>query len=212
VLQGENLFNRGNIKIFTAATTDEILRIHIEEIVNLIVLKHDLPGTSSEAIFNIIWQSQHLKEVLAIMVCENDVLHQERCKRCGVQAILATPADPGQLQEKVQQFLNVARRQAYRVLLNVSVDSKFNGRHFLCRMENISATGALMSAELDLSLEDNISCSFYLPDMTKIDAKSAVVRIVKQRGTDATLYGIKYTKIPADSKARIEAYVENNRT
>jgi hypothetical protein len=31
------------------------------------------------------------------------------------------------------------------------------------------------------------------------------LRIMKQRGTDATLYGIKYTKIPADGKASIEA-------
>lgn len=212
VLTEDSLFNRADIKIFTAATTDEILKVHIEEIVNLIVLTHDLPGTSSEAIFNIIWQSQHLKEVLVIMICEKDLLHQQLGKQCGVQAILAMPVDPGLLQEKVQQFLNIARRQAYRVVLNVSVESKFKGRHFLCRTENISATGALISAELDLSPGDNISCSFYLPDMTKIDAKGVVVRVMKQGGTDATRYGIKFTKIPAEVRVRIEAYIENHRT
>jgi len=212
VLHGESLLHRADLKIFTAATTDEILKVHIEETVNLIVLKRDLPGTNCEAIFNIIWQSQHLKDVLVIMICEKNVLRREQCKRYGVQAVLDAPVDPVLLLEKVLQFLNIARRQAYRVSLNVSVEGKFKSRHFLCRTENISATGALISAERDLALGDIISCSFYLPDMTMINAKSVVVRILKQQGADETLYGIMFTKIQADGKTRIEAYIEGHRT
>ncbi len=210
-MQGENLLNRSDIKVFTAATADDILKIHIEENLNLIVTRNDLPGTSSEAIFDIIWQSQHLKKVLVIMICEGDVSHRARCKQSGAHAILTTPVDPGLLQEKVREFLGSARRQAYRVILNVSVNGKFNGKPFLCLTENISASGALIKTELDLSPGNRISCSFFLPDGTKVNTQSEVVRVMKQADSKEKLYGIRYTSILAESKAKIEAYVKKDR-
>jgi hypothetical protein len=48
MMQGENLFNRTDIKVFTAATTDDILKIHVEETLNLIVTMLDLPGTPAK--------------------------------------------------------------------------------------------------------------------------------------------------------------------
>jgi DNA-binding NtrC family response regulator len=212
VMRGENLLNRADIKVFTAATTDDILKIHIEETLNLIVTMLDLPGTRSEAIFDIIWQSQKLKKVLVIMICEDNISNRAWCKRCGATYILAMPVDPGLLQETVRQFLNVARRQAYRVILKVSVDGQFNDRPFLCHTENISATGALIKAELDLSPWNCISCSFYLPDGTQVNMQGEVVRVLKQAGSNETFYGIRYTNIPAESQAKIGAFVQKDRT
>jgi hypothetical protein len=212
VQQGDGLHNRADLKIFTAFTTDEILKIHIEETVNLIILKHDLPGTNSENIFDIIWHSQLLKKVHVVMICEDDASQRATCKRCGAHIILTMPVDPGLIHKKVQQFLSIARRKAYRVTLSVSVEGNFKNRPFLCHTENISSSGALISAKFDLSLGDNISCSFYLPDMTKIDTKCVVVRVMKQEGADVKRYGIKYTKISAEGKTRIETYIDSNRT
>jgi DNA-binding response OmpR family regulator len=211
VMRDENVLNRADIMFFTAATTDDILKIHIEETLNLIVTMLDLPGTRSEAIFDIIWQSQSLKEVLVIMICEDNVPHRARCKQCGAHAILTMPVDPELLQEKVRQFLNISRRQAYRVILKVSVEGKFNDQPFLCLTENISATGALMRAELDLSPGNCISISFYLPDGTKVNTQGEVVRALKQARSNETLYGIRYINIPEESKAKIEAYVKKDR-
>jgi response regulator RpfG family c-di-GMP phosphodiesterase len=211
VMQGENPLNRADIRVFTATTTDDILKIHIEETLNLIVTTLDLPGNRSEAILDIIWQSQYLKEVLVIMICEDDVPRRAQCKRSGAHAILTMPVDPGLLRDKVQQFLHIARRQSYRVTLKVSVEGKFNDQPFLCLTENISATGSLIRAELDLSPGNCISCSFYLPDGTKINTQAEVIRALKQEGSNETLYGIRYIDIPAMSKAKIEAYVKKDR-
>jgi DNA-binding response OmpR family regulator len=211
LMQGENLLNRADIRVFTAVTTDDILKIHIEETLNIIVAMLDLPGTRSEDIYDIIWQSRHLKEVHVILICEDNASHRSRCKRCGAHTILAMPVDPGLLQENVRQCLNVARRQAYRVLLQVSVDGKFNDQYFLCFTENISTTGALIRTELDLSTGNRISCSFYLPDGIKVKTQAEVVRVLKQTGSSGTFYGIRYTNIPAESKAKIEEYVNKAR-
>jgi hypothetical protein len=205
------MLNRADITVFTAATTDEMLKIHIEETFNSIVTMLDMPGTSSEAIFGIIQQSQHLKKVHIIMLCEDSDSHRARCRRCGAHVILPLPVDPGLLQDKVKQYLNVARRKALRIALNISVDGKFKGQQFLCRTENISVTGMLIRAELGLSLGDNISCSFYLSDMPKIDVKCEVVRIGKEGDSAVNLYGLKFTKISAVGKVSITAYVENKR-
>jgi c-di-GMP-binding flagellar brake protein YcgR len=97
------------------------------------------------------------------------------------------------------------------VLLKVSVDGKFNNQHFLCHTVNISVSGALIRAELDLSIGNFISCSFYLPDGTKVNAQGEVTRVLKQEGSDETLYGVRYINIPAESKAKIEAYVKKDR-
>lgn len=212
MMQGENMLNRADIMVFTAATTDDILKIHIEETLNLIVTMLYLPGTRSETVFDIIWQSQHLKKVIVIMICEDNFSHRAQCKRCGAHAVLTMPVDRDLLQDHVRQFLNIARRQAYRVILNVSVDGNFNNQFFLCQTENISATGALIRAELDLSPGNRISCSFYLPDGTNIKTQAEIVRALKQAGSNETLYGIRYTTITAESKAKIEEYVQNHPT
>jgi len=212
MMQGENLLNRADMMVFTAATTDDILKIHIEQNLNLMVTMLDLPGTSCEAIFDIIWQSQSLKEVRVIMICEDNVSHRARCKQCGAHYVLAMPVDPGLVRDNVRQFLNVAQREAYRVHLKVSFDGIFNGRPFPCHVENISATGALIRAGLDLSPGSSIACSFHLPDGTKVNTQGEVVRVLKQAGSNETLYGIRYTSIPAESQAKIEAFVQRDRT
>jgi DNA-binding NtrC family response regulator len=211
MMQGENLLNRSDMMVFTAATTDDILKVHIEETLDLIVTMLDLPGTRSEAIFDIIWQSQSLKKVRVIIICEDSIFHRSRCKQCGAHHILTMPVDPELIREQVRQFLNVAQRQASRVVLKVSVEGKYDDQSFLCHTENISATGALIRAELDLSPENRISCSFYLPDGTRINTQGDVVRVLKQAGSNGTLYGIRYTNIPAESQAKIDAFVQKDR-
>jgi hypothetical protein len=211
MMQGENLLNRADIMVFAAATTDDILKIHIGETLNLIVTMLDLPGTRSEAIFDIIWQSQSLKDVCVVMICEDSLFQRTRCKRCGAHAVLAMPVDPGLVHEKVRQFLNIAQRQAYRVILGVSVEGKFNDRPFLCFTENISATGALIKSELDLSLGNCISCSFYMPDGTQINTQGEIVRVLNKTGSNATFYGIRFANIPAESQAKIEEFVQKDR-
>jgi c-di-GMP-binding flagellar brake protein YcgR len=108
----------------------------------------------------------------------------------------------------MQRLLNVAPRQAYRVALNVTVEGKSKNRPFLCRTENISASGMLIRAEGAFAQDDRISFSFYLPDGTRVGAHGNISRIIKQ-GTapDAVLYGIQFADLAPDDKSAIEAFV-----
>jgi CheY-like chemotaxis protein len=210
VLMNEDSFlKRGDISIFFVSSNDEMLSLHIEKKMDLIVTKLDMPGHRSEEVFDIIRQSRQLRDVLTILLCEDSVAGMERCKRCGPSAMLALPVAPERLAEKVRQFLNVAPRRSYRVILNVVVEGKFRSRPFLCRMENISSSGMLIRTDLDLVMKDVIACSFYLPDGTNVAASGAVVRTVQpSEGAREKHYGIKYTTLEPGIQAAIEAYVE----
>ncbi len=209
LMQEESPLHREGVAVFTAATNDDILKIHIEEVVNLIVTKPNLPGTSIENIFDIIWQSEHLRAVDLVMVCEDNTFQKKRCKKCGAEAILTAPPDPALLQETVRKILDITRRKAYRVVLNVTVEGKFKNRPFSCHTENISSAGMLIGTDINLALGDRISCSYFLPDETKVVAHGEVVRITKAGDeSKETLYGIRYTTMGADVKERIEKFVK----
>src|SRR5574341_1265272 len=181
LLVEENSFlNRGDIKILTAGTNDEILKLHREEKADLIV---------------------------TVIICDDRVAEGEQPRQCGAGEVLVIPVDRALLHRKVQQALAVAPRWSYRVTLNVAVEGKLKNRPFLFRTENISATGTLIRAEEALAPGDRIALSFYLPDGTRVSAQGEIVRLVSQ-GAGPGLYGIKFTDIAPGVKASIESFVE----
>ncbi len=210
LMQPDGPLNREGITVFAAATNEEVLKTHIEEIVNLIITRPNLPGTNIENIFDIIWQSESLRGVSLLMVCEDNSIQKKRCKNCGAEMILVEPLDPVMLQEKVRKFLDMSPRKAYRVVLNVIAEGKFKNRPFSCHTENISSAGMLIGSEIDLALGDRISCSYFLPDETKVVAHGEVVRVMKTE--DEKFYGIRYTTIASDVVEKIETYVRKART
>ncbi len=212
LMQRDGPLNREGIAVFGANTTDEILKTHIEEVVNLIITRPDLPGSSIENVFDIIWQSESLRGVGLLMVCEDNSIQKKRCRNCGAEAILVEPLNPVLLQEKVRTFLDISPRRAYRVVLNVSAEGKVKNRLFSCHTENISSAGMLIGTEIDLALGDRISCSYFLPDETKIVALGEVVRVIGTGDeSKEKLYGVRYLSIGSDVKDRIEAYVRRAR-
>jgi DNA-binding response OmpR family regulator len=206
----EPYLQRSDISIFSAATHDEVLKLHVEEHMNVIVSKLDMPGDHrAEDIFDIIRKSNDLRRVSVVMTCNDDLVHRERARRCGADVVMTMPVNPVQLSTKVRELLNVAPRQAYRVVLNVSVDGKFKNRPFLCRTENVSASGMRMRTSLDLAIGDVISCSFYLPGGTKVTSGGEIVRLIdRPEGEAEHIYGVKFTNISPEVRTAIESFIE----
>ncbi len=209
-----SFLDRVHIKIFSAATNDELLKIHREEKADLIITKIDLPGIRSEELFETIRQDKELRETLVIFVCKDTSAQRERCRQCGANEIFTIPVDIALLHAKTQQLLSVSQRKAYRVALTVSVEGKSKNRRFLHRTEDISASGMLIKADEDvLAQGDTISLSFYLPDGMHVDATGEIQRASKQStAPDSYLYGIKFIDINATTKSAIESFVNKNTT
>jgi len=203
-----SFLDRADIKVFTAATNAEVLKVHREHEVDLIVTQLDMPGIRSEELFNVIRKRGELREVSSILICEDTLANRERCKQCGANAVFTMPVDTALLHMKVQQLLNVAPRKAYRAALAVAIQGQFKNKPLPFRTENISASGMLMKAEEPLSKGDGIFFSFFLPDGTHVSGYGEIVRVAQQMTTRAFFCGIRFTNIDPRVQSAIEAVVK----
>lgn len=208
LLQHQNVLTRSNIAVFPAASNDEILRIHFQEKVNLIVTRLSMPGLRTDELFTIIRQTPDLQHVSILMLRDDTIGQRELSRQCKCNAVMVMPVASDALHRKTQELLNVPTRQAYRVVFNVAADGKFGNKPFMCHMENISTAGMLIKTEQKFSPGMAISCSFYLPDGTRVSTHGEVVRTVGQNGLQTSnLYGIRFMDTHFEDKKAIERFI-----
>jgi CheY-like chemotaxis protein len=211
VLQKKNSFlNRADMRVFTAATSDEALAIHRSEHLDLIITQLDLPGMPSGQFCSLIREDQALRDVAIIMVCANNQTARARSLRLGVQAVYRRPVKPALVLAKARTLLNLSLRETYRVLLSVAVEGNASNQLFSCRTLDISATGMLMETALSFRQNDRLFCSFYLPDAdtTHIMATGEVVRTIQYApGADANRYGVHFLDLSAEAQNALQAFL-----
>lgn len=206
---GESFLDRADIKVYLAATNDDVLKLHREKQTDLIIVRLEMPGIRSEELFAAVRKNEELRHVSVIMVCNDSLAHRERAKQCRANAVFTAPVDASQLHLKVQQFLNVSPRISYRGILAVAIEGKFRNRPLPFWTENIRATGLLIRTEEPLARGAGIFFSFFLPDGTHVSGYGDIVRAVKAHASpDTFLFGVKFTNVDPEAKAAIEATVK----
>jgi len=200
---------REDIQVFTAATNDDLLKIHQRERAGLIIAALNAPGMTSEDLYAAIRKDRDLRTVSVILVCPDTPADVERGKQCNANAVMTLPIDVSRLRNKVQQLLDISWRESYRVLLSVSIEGTSKDRAFFCKSENLSTTGMLMETERELEKGDRVQCSFFLPDSKQVRTSGEVMRVIEQAaGSKTNRYGVKFDHLPAEAKAAIEDFVE----
>jgi len=199
--------NRADFKVFTAATTEDIVRIHRSEQMDLIVMNLDMNGSSAEDICTAIRKDDLLKRVSILIICVNTKMNLDRVQICRANAYLTKPIHHEQLMQKISQLLTIPDRQAYRVLLKVRVNSKIKTDPFFCSSYNISTTGMLIEIEKVLKKGDVISCSFFLPNSDPITTDAEIVRTVNTRN-GICQYGIYFINLSPRCRAEIEKFIK----
>ena len=210
--QDRSFLDRTDLQVFVAATNDEVLNIHRAERVDLIITKLDLPGMDSEKLHGLIREDAALRTVSTIMCCANTPEAIKQCSQCRVNAVLLEPLHPVLLMAKAQQLLDIAARETIRVLLGVVVDGRFGEEAFYCRTKNISASGLMIETRKRLVEGTRLTCQFYLPDATRIQAAGKIVRIIQQTpGGGDQQYGLMFTDIAPETRELLSDFVENSR-
>jgi CheY-like chemotaxis protein len=204
--KSSSFLNNADIRIYAAATNDELLSLHRDERANLIITHLDMPGIKNVDLFRIIRNNKDLRDVSVIMICKGNLANRELCKQCGVNAIITMPVDTDLLNSKVRQFLNTAPRKTYRAALAVAIEGKFKNRPNPFWTENISVSGMLIKTEEPLSRDDGIFFSFYLPEGDHVSGYGEITRVIQLEDEPGYfLYGVKFTSIEPDVKSAIEA-------
>jgi len=210
LMEKSSYLDRADIKLFSASTNDEILKIHKREQLDLIVTQLDMPGMKTEELFDIIKTSKDLREVATIIICKDTLAHREQCKRCRANAFFTLPLDIALLHIKMHKFLNVAPRKQYRAALAVAIQGSFKNRPHPFWTENISASGMLIKAEEPLTQGDGIFFSFFLPDGTHVSGYGEIARTSQtDPKLDSFLYGVKFTNITSIDRSAIETVVND---
>lgn len=205
----QSIVRRSDIKIFTASSGDEALRVHEAEKVNLIIASLDMQGMPGDKLCMRIREDEGLKKVSLILVCSGRKTDRERCANCGANTYIMRPIDPVELRESVDKLLEVPHRRSLRVLIKVSVKGQFKSEPFFCTSENISSSGLLLEAERALAKGDRISCSFYIPDEDRVLADCEVVRVDKKK--EYTFhYGLKFLDLEKHYIEAIDRFVKKN--
>ena len=202
------ILNRAAFRIITANSNEEVLEMHKQENFDLIIMKLKSPGLDGDALCSLIRKDEKLCKVSLIILCDNNKPDVDRSSNCGANAVLTLPLSTDALSGLVFNLLNVPRREAYRVLINVQVSGKHDNKSFLCSSVNISCTGLLIETGKKLDLRDKVSCSFFLPGVKKMTLNGTIVR-VNAKTVDINEYGIKFDHINLEDRTSIEAFIQS---
>lgn len=209
LMKRSTYLNNAGIRVYTAATNDELLSLHSEIKANLIISHLDMHGIKNAELFKIIRNNKNLRDVSLIMICKGNLANRELCKQCGANAIITIPVDTDLLHSKVRQLLNIAPRKSYRAALAVAIGGKFKNRPLPFWTENISASGMLIKTEEPLSRDDGIFFSFFLPDGAHVSGYGEITRVIQLEDESGVfLYGVKFTSIDPDVKSTIQAAIK----
>lgn len=206
LVPGENtVLAREDLKIFTAATTDDIISIHKTERVDIIIADTEMPGKPIDELCPLIRRVDDLKSASIILVCPRNSAMIKRCRSYGANAVFPKPINRKKLFLKITQFLNIEERESIREIVKISVNVNHKSESFFTVSSNISASGMLMETDRVLSKGDLITCSFVL--QYQVTARGKIVR-AETKSKDTNLYGVKFLDIDEDTRAQIEEFIK----
>jgi len=212
LFRDRTFLSRAGIALRTAASNDEVLSLHRDEPAGVIVTRIDAGAMSGEQLCAALREDPALRNVSVIMVCPNTEAGRAASARCRANEILTLPLDTSLLMAKAQQLLQVPVRKSYRVLLNVTIEGKDRSASFLCKSENVSASGLLIETDRHLQVGDRLACSFFL-GRTQVSASGEIARVIAPpRDTNLNRYGVRFTEIGEAAKAAIDAFAETARS
>jgi CheY-like chemotaxis protein len=208
LIRGKSFLNRASVKMFFAATNDDIFAIHRSENVDLIISQLDMPGMENDRLYTAIRKDGILHKVSLIMLCNDSPGDKERAEQCTANVVMTQPVDTVLLLGKAQDLLDISWRESYRVLLSVNITGTSSESSFFCRSENISATGLLIETDRALKEGDRVVCSFFLPGSRQVVAPGEVVRSNEPaQKPGQRRFGVKFGRLTPEARSAIEAFV-----
>ena len=199
-LGGTNtIFGRGNITIYPATTSEEILNIHGKQRADLIITEDSLPLMGAARLCAIIRGDALLKKVSIVVICNVSKGSLVRWREAGANDVISRPVDAAELFSKISELLVIPQRKDLRVSMQASVKSQNKKGSFPADSRNISIAGMLLETDQIFQNGDRLDCAF------KIGHSEIVVECMVTRtdagSTGKRRYGVKFLNF--DTKALI---------
>ena len=206
VLESEqNMLSRNKIEILTASSGADILRIHGDEEVDLIIMNLKMSSMDGDVVCTTIRNSDALKKVSIIIICDNDKSEISRCQACGANAFITNPVDYKEVFRNIKKFLYVAERKDLRIIFQVFIKGEQNDRFFFANTENISISGILLQTDEVIEKGERTTCSFFLGN-NLITLKGKIMRVLEKENNQFN-YGIQFININLSTQKMLEELI-----
>ena len=206
VLESEqNMLSRNKIEILTASSGADILRIHGDEEVDLIIMNLKMSSMDGDVVCTTIRNSDALKKVSIIIICDNDKSEISRCQACGANAFITNPVDYKEVFRNIKKFLYVAERKDLRIIFQVFIKGEQNDRFFFANTENISNSGILLQTDEVIEKGERTTCSFFLGnDLVTLEGK--IMRVLEKENNQFN-YGIQFININLSTQKKLDELI-----
>jgi CheY-like chemotaxis protein len=203
--RNEGLLNRTGCRIYTATSALEALQIHQAQRVQLIIAILDMPEMGGDVLCSMIRQDPLLKKVSMLLICQPTASQIERASRCGANAWICKPLQPGLLLQEVGKLISIPMRVDHRADIHGIVRCKL----FAGISRNISVSGVLCETDVEIDPKEIITDLSVSICSREIVAEGKVARSVRLP-TGLYNYGVQFIGLAPDQRKEIEALVAQN--
>ena len=210
VLDRENSFlDRSVIEVYPVPSNAEVLLVHREIKVDLIITYLDMPDLSGEDLCEAIRKDPTCSKVSILMVCPNEKVLEERSKHCRANAFVPTPVSADVLLSQAHRLLHIPTRTDFRVPVSVRLKCEGDeGKPFLGFSEDLSASGMLLGSDRKLEMGAELVISFILEGNERMEADAEITRFVdKPREGAPNRYGLRYRGMTPELATQIDRFI-----
>ncbi len=200
------VFNRDDIVIKYATTTEKILSMHRADRADIIIVDLDTPALGGDKLCYMIRKENELKTVSIIVVCDCNEDVTERCLSFGANAVLHKPLQPEELLGKIKDLLDIRERKIVREIIKISVTVSSGGSYFFAVAKNLSASGLLFETDRVIPVGSKVSCSFVLQRQVVAQGEIARVSRITGRLGKSFEYGVRFRGLGKEARKEIEDY------
>jgi DNA-binding response OmpR family regulator len=207
--RNKHLLDRSHLRVLTATTGMEALRLHREEPVDLIVTEMHLDDMTGDEFCSLFRREERQRNVAVVLAYPDTPVECTRAEKSAADICLKRPIHPVQLLQAVEQLLegvNILRDN--RTPIKVRVLSRKQSIVCTCLSYNISVTGIMLETDEHLNMGERITCEFSFSGALLIETKAEVIRSLygvngKQR------YGVHFIDLAPEFCREIDQYVAN---
>ncbi len=203
----ETILSRKDISILSAASSEDILRLHRKEKADLIIADLDMRKMAGDELCEAIRADRRLRKVSLIIISSPDPVVMERCLSRGANAVIPLPIDPALLLSRISILVHIPERGGLREIIRVDVQGHINGYYFFAVSCNVSSSGMLLETGKVLQTGDRLQCSFVLDRPVTVDAE--VVRVVPV-SSSLRRYGVRFVDPGLRATRLIEDFIKNS--
>jgi CheY-like chemotaxis protein len=195
------IVGRTGIEVFRAAKVEEVKLLASTLDPQLVMLDRDFPKALTFLAF-LRKEPVTRKRSIAILARGSALPVEEALLGAGANALFRLPPDAG-WDDRLSRLLRVPGRQEARLDVHIAVDT---APETAAEILNLSASGLFLATRAALSVGQDLTFRFTLPDGTRVEGRGRIARENRPVG-----YGIEFRQLRDEHREAIRQFLRSNR-